>query len=413
MIVVYHILYFFFFLGTCLVSLFSTKVKKGLWGRQGLVGRLEECIHSLPKDIPRVWFHVASAGEFEQALPLIDQLKRSSSPPLIFLTYYSPSGQKAVSLEVKRRQLISMPLGWDFADFSPFDFWGPVNRFLSVLKPSTLVFIHKEIWPCLLIAAHKRGVPCFLWLARFTQTVPRWLRPLLALFSDIGVVDSSSVKLLENLDSRLPVRLVGDTRLERIFFRKKYFTRLQSPAQADSLSAENTVIAASFWDEDFEVLNKSLVLLLKRGISFRLLLVPHEPTPERLNRWRKSLSLDVRKAFSIQILNQVGVLAELYSQASIVMVGGSFKKRVHNVLEPLVYHCLLVTGPHISNSREACDLLDRQILLKANDERELAHVIEKLVCDSRLRDEVQQKITNYLENYAPSSGQYLEALKIR
>lgn len=412
MIVLYQLLYFFFFLGTCIVSLFSSKVKKGLWGRRGLVGRLEKCIHSLPKDTSRVLFHVASAGEFEQALPLMDQLKRSSSPPLIFLTYFSPSGQKAVSFEIKRRQRLSMPLCWDFADFSPFDFWVSVNRFISVLKPSALILIHKEVWPCLLIAAHKRGVPCFLWLARFTQTVPRWLQPLLALFSDIGVVDSSSVKLLENLDSTLPVRFVGDTRLERILFRKKYFSLPQTQVTDLSVPADKKVIAASFWDEDFEVLNKTLFLLLNRGISFPLLLVPHEPTSERVKSWQQSLSPNIQKAFSIQILNQVGILAELYAQASIVMVGGSFKKRVHNVLEPLVYHCLLVTGPHISNSREACDLLDRQILQRAKDERELAHLLETLTGDSHLKEEVQQRLTHYLENYVPCSGHYLEALKI-
>lgn len=410
--VLYHTYYLFFFLGSCVASFFSIKIRQGLLGRRGLVKRLKRSLSSQPKEQSKVWFHVASAGEFEQAIPLMEQLKRSDSPPFILLTYFSPSGELAVKMEAKRRDESFLPSCWDHADFSPHDFPSCVVDFIRTLKPQALILIHKEIWPNLVLSANKMGTPCFLWLTRFKQQIPWFIRPLLSYFSDIGVVDSPSFDLIKQFDPRLPVRLVGDTRLERILFRKKYFCDRQRLSAIDFELSPQSVIAASFWDEDFEVLKQALAILARSELSFPLLLVPHEPTAQRVSNWIKAFPEDLKKVFSIQIIDQVGILAELYSQASIVIVGGSFKKRVHNVLEPLVYQCMLVTGPHISNSVEACQLHEQNILEKTQNEKELASVLERLVTDSNHREGLQKRQRDFLDNYTPCSDHYLESLKI-
>lgn len=49
----------------------------------------------------------------------------------------------------------------------------------------------------------------------------------------------------------------------------------------------------------------------------------------------------------------MGLLAELYTWASIAFVGGSFKKQVHSVMEPLVAGIPVLIGPYHENNREA------------------------------------------------------------
>ena len=39
-----------------------------------------------------VWFHAASVGEFEQARPIIERLRKEQPNRTILLTFFSPSG---------------------------------------------------------------------------------------------------------------------------------------------------------------------------------------------------------------------------------------------------------------------------------------------------------------------------------
>ena len=55
-------------------------------------------------------------------------------------------------------------------------------------------------------------------------------------------------------------------------------------------------------------------------------------------------------------MDKVGLLAELYLVGKIVFVGGSFRARVHNVLEPAAYALPILTGPFIENSGEAMEM---------------------------------------------------------
>jgi 3-deoxy-D-manno-octulosonic-acid transferase len=52
-------------------------------------------------------------------------------------------------------------------------------------------------------------------------------------------------------------------------------------------------------------------------------------------------------------VDQTGILAELYTQAQFAFVGGSFKKTVHSVMEPLAAGCVTFVGPKHQNNREA------------------------------------------------------------
>ena len=57
------------------LGLFSRKVRRGIRGRKRLFASLEHQVGRLSAG-KRVWFHSSSLGEFEQAKPIISELKR-------------------------------------------------------------------------------------------------------------------------------------------------------------------------------------------------------------------------------------------------------------------------------------------------------------------------------------------------
>jgi 3-deoxy-D-manno-octulosonic-acid transferase len=55
----------------------------------------------------------------------------------------------------------------------------------------------------------------------------------------------------------------------------------------------------------------------------------------------------------VLLIDQVGVLAELYTWGQVAFVGGSFRRQVHSVMEPLAAGLPVVVGPFHHNNREA------------------------------------------------------------
>ena len=63
----------------------------------------------------------------------------------------------------------------------------------------------------------------------------------------------------------------------------------------------------------------------------------------------------------VLIVDQFGILSELYSWSHIAFVGGSFKRQVHSVMEPLTQGCFVLTGPRIKKNREALDFSQKYV----------------------------------------------------
>jgi 3-deoxy-D-manno-octulosonic-acid transferase len=55
------------------------------------------------------------------------------------------------------------------------------------------------------------------------------------------------------------------------------------------------------------------------------------------------------------VIDQVGILADLYQWGTWAFVGGSFRKTVHSVMEPLAQGCVTFFGPLYTNNREAIE----------------------------------------------------------
>jgi 3-deoxy-D-manno-octulosonic-acid transferase len=309
-----------------------------------------------------IWIH-ASSGEFEYAKPLIREIKNRAPESIIVVTFFSPSFVKQIS---------SFP-GVDLALPLPLDLPGPTRDFIKKIRPSVLLVARTDLWPELLLQAKELGVPAVLFSATFRPlTGVRWIfkpyyKMLFNLFSEILVVSTDDRLNIENSKTKTPVIELGDTRYDQVLFRLAH----PKPIHQEWFHPSKipVLVAGSTWPEDERILFSGMEDFLKKG-QIRLVVVPHEPNESHLQNIEselKSRKLTVTRYTSLMgnpqlpsnlisqvlLVDQIGILAELYLSGNLAFVGGSFKSKVHSVMEPLGAKLLTVVGPFHKNNREA------------------------------------------------------------
>ena len=113
---------------------------------------------------PLLWVHAVSVGETRAAQPLVEALQRRWPAHRILLTGMTPTGRQAAR-EVYGDRVVQAYL--------PYDYPGAVDRFLRHFSPEFGVLMETEVWPNLLAAARRRGVPVMLANARLSARSAR------------------------------------------------------------------------------------------------------------------------------------------------------------------------------------------------------------------------------------------------
>ncbi len=99
-----------------------------------------------------IWFHAASLGEFEQARPIIETLKKEYTDYKILVTFFSPSGY-----EIRKNCDLA-----DVVCYLPIDSKSNAKRFVEIVNPSFAIFIKYEFWPNLLNELKRKEIQTIL-----------------------------------------------------------------------------------------------------------------------------------------------------------------------------------------------------------------------------------------------------------
>ncbi len=117
-----------------LTTSFSPKMKKFVNGRKETFSTIQEKIQ--PEDNV-IWFHMASLGEYEQGLPIIEVVKKLYPQSKVVVSFFSPSGY-----ENKKNTPVA-----DAVVYLPLDTFENTKRFLDLVHPHLVIFIKYEFWP--------------------------------------------------------------------------------------------------------------------------------------------------------------------------------------------------------------------------------------------------------------------------
>lgn len=341
---IYLMLLFPFFLLILMISaLFNKKIAQGL--KMRIFQKKGDPIQKNP-----IWIH-ASSGEFEYAKPVITAIKQRYPDVPILVTYFSPT--YARNIENFKGVDMSTPL--------PMDLPGPITQFINTYQPRALLFARTDLWPELLYQCTRKKIPAYVFSAvvnKNSSLITRWWREFLyKQLSKIFVVSKEDLtQLSESLQKKSTV--IGDTRFDQVFARLENQRPL--PPVFHQTPSKAMIVAGSTWSEDESVLVTAIKETKNLGLNW--VIAAHEPTESHLSHIETQLKaagltserLSMAKDLpAVLLVDRVGILAELYTLADIAFVGGSFKQKVHSVMEPLAAGCIVLVGPYHTNNGEA------------------------------------------------------------
>ena len=76
------------FLGFPLGSLFNGKIKKGWEGRKLWSSKVRNSMAGVPEGATRIICHCTSVGEWEQAVPVLEKLKKDNPDLFIVVSFF-------------------------------------------------------------------------------------------------------------------------------------------------------------------------------------------------------------------------------------------------------------------------------------------------------------------------------------
>lgn len=404
------------------VAIFSDRVKAQLQGRHE---SHEDAVllaqHRRGFDDCVVFF-CSSAGEYEQAKPLIDRISASSNI-LCHVFFFSVSGAKFVKA---RNDAIS----WSLAP--PDHVWAWASL-LAALRPSKTIVIRHEVWPVFTWVAAQWGPVAIIdavvpslwgrqskWKENLNLAIKAWL---LKAVNQIFVVSSSDAKFFEQW-LRIPSdRLIvaGDTKFDRVIERARLqaetvselrtrFREVWSPEGTDLI-----LIGGSVHLSDVELL---MSVFSYQGLErVRLLLVPHDISSgniakifecvtnagmacDLLSELESSQFKFLKAHPRVIVIDEMGRLSELYGVADFAWIGGAVHSKVHNVLEPAAWGLPVSCGPHFQNSQEAIAMNAAGLLFHSLDAESVRKHWLHLFSDLRVSGEQTRQFANSMSGAA-------------
>lgn len=313
-------IYSFFLFFASLFHFLLYRHKVDLRGRLGL---------TIPPVFSPVWIHAVSLGEIKAAGPLIDRFHQKGVPLLITTT--TKTGQE----EAKRRFSHIASIA-----YLPYDFRYLIRRWMKKIKPVALLLIESDLWPNLLaestspvfLVSGKLSARSFflhrLFRPRFLQKLTLCLaqtEEMASRFRSLGVTTEigGNLKWDMEIEATTPAPRTAIT-----------IASTHAPEEEELLQAilpwEGTLFLAPRHPERFEEVAK---FLTRKNIAF--------------TRWKD------RKP-GLVLVDQMGVLPQAFSESRFAIVAGSFSSRLggHNLLEPLLYGCPVLFGPHVEAQAE-------------------------------------------------------------
>jgi 3-deoxy-D-manno-octulosonic-acid transferase len=368
------------------------KLRASFRQRRGLWRRFQAAAAKRDISRPLVWFHVASAGEFLQAEPLLRRFRDAG-------------WQLAVTLSsVSGRRWVQRIGGWPelvWADLLPWDLWGAAKRLYAGLEPRLVVYLQADLWPGPVWAGADRDIPQALVVGRLAASSPRLRNGLQGAYARdlygaldliLAATDADQVQLRKLVTPHADLRLGGDPGIETVLNRVREAQEAELPP---GFARHPVIVCGSTWPADEVHLISALLAVMAARADVRLVVAPHEPSAGRLAALESafkpfgvarlsavgSASEPQASPPRVVLVDSVGRLAGLYRVGRLAYVGGAFSTGVHNVAEPAAVGIPVLYGPRHGNSAVAADLAARGAGLPVGNAAEIEGALQALLDD--------------------------------
>lgn len=324
-----------------------------------------------------LWIHAVSVGETAAVLPLIRQCAAVWPEVPILLTHGTPTGR--ATGELRLRDLA----GRLAQSYLPYDMPGAVDRFFEHWKPAIGLIMETEVWPNLVAAANRRGVPLVSVNARLSprslargQRFESLIRPAVEGYSMILAQTQDDAERIAQLGQR-PMAVTGNLKFDQP---ADFVLQTRGHGWRRRLGNRLVILAASTREGEEALVLESWRACMQHlhprmggvGDSLPPLLVIVPRHPNRFDAVarlitrhtgtapmnRKSLD-DPDADFShcgVLLGDSMGEMQAWYAAADVAVMGGSLLPfGSQNLIEANAAGCPVVLGPSVYNFQQAAD----------------------------------------------------------
>ncbi|SFM50076.1 3-deoxy-D-manno-octulosonic acid transferase [Thermodesulforhabdus norvegica] len=333
---------------------------------------------SLPE--PRILFHGASVGEITGILPVIKSLNEMGFSGSVIISTGTPAGFRRVKA-LAEDKVLAVP--------APFDVLPAVANFLNSLKPSLYVLFEADYWPATILSLAERSIPAVLCNGRISSPSFRLyrlcgglFRGVFSHFSWMGMVHERDRTRAISLGADFQrVEVVGSTKYDLLAEQVGRLSEVYKKWKGLLPVADGVpvMVAGSLRGQECRAFAELAVDLFAEFAELVCILAPrHGKRVSELERECARAGVPARRLSAylnprcgsldredeirrqIIIVDTVGHLFELYSLADLAFCGGTFEKiGGHNIVEPVVWGCPVIFGPHVFKVSREADLLEK------------------------------------------------------
>jgi 3-deoxy-D-manno-octulosonic-acid transferase len=336
---------------------------------------------------PLLWLHAASVGESMSLLSLTERIAAERPAIEILMTTGTVAAARLLETRMPERMR---------HQYAPVDLAAAVDRFLDHWRPDLAIWVESELWPNLVLATQRSGVPQILVNARLSarslqrwRAVPGLVRPMLRAFSLVLAQDDRQAERFRRLGAG-SVACVGDLKMAAA-------PLAADPAALAALRRQTAGrplwLAASTHPGEEEIVAAAHARVARNHPRLLTILAPRHPPrgpviaqalrPGHPHLARRAAGDGITDDTGIYLADTLGELGLFFRLVEIAFIGGSLVgKGGHNPFEAARLDCAVLHGPDMTNcAAMAAALDDAGAAIRVHDVASLADAVSRLIAD--------------------------------
>lgn len=316
---------------------------------------------------PLIWVHVASVGEAQSMLAMVDLILQQQKQSFVLVTSVTRTSAQLLEKRLPERAI---------HQYIPLDHPDWVRNFLDHWRPDLVLWAESELWPNILTLLQKRRVPTALLNAHMSEKsfanwskAKRMAEDMLATFMVIlaqteddaryySALGGRSVVVTDNIKySAAPLPCDEDELklLREITNGRPMWLYASSHAGEETLACRTHLALLQHFPDLLTVIvprhparrNEIAKIIGEHGLTYQL---------------RGSDRIPPGHADQVYIADTIGELGLFYRLAPVTCVGRSFSDDGgggHNPIEPAILDCAVLHGPNVQNLQRIYDDMDK------------------------------------------------------
>ncbi len=361
-----------------------------------------------------IWFHAASVGEVNIAIPLIKKILNDRDDLHCLVTTITQSSAKIFQ---------SAKIAGATHQFLPLDIGFVIDNFLNHWNPQVAIFMESELWPNIINQTAAK-IPTLLFNARLSDASyrnwRRWGKFASRLFQKFTTIFPASKLDYDRFSAftKSNLKFIGHFKYSSpaLEYSEDFVELLKQ-----RLSNKTILLAVSTHKGEEKMIfetHKGLKQIIDN--LFTIVIPRHPHRIEEVKTIAKHCKLnfitdiaDFEESNELLLIGAFGVLGNYFQVAEVAFIGGSLIDNIggHNILEPAKLNSAIVVGPYTTNFKDMVEEFRQQAAICiANDVKELESELLNLLQNSQYRNQMIINAKNLSEKYSNVSDIAIDAI---